>query len=138
MNALLRRTLTTAGATAGALAVLTGTALAHDCYLGTPNLNAPKAPHLITISVAEFAAFGAQEGMVEYDPECADVDAGYAALREAGLPLQYRIFDRVTVAANAPQKVLSNGKGVDNFHYGPPVTAITTFADAAMVGCQVG
>ena len=129
MNSTLRRIATTTGATAGALALLTGTALAHDCYLGTPAAKAPKSDawHTFVIrdAVVDFGFF---------EPGCPEqLDAGDAALREAGLPLSLRIFANSELAAKAPEKVLSNGKGMENFHYGedPFETIVGTFIGAA-------
>ena len=128
MNSTLRRIATTTGATAGALALLTGTALAHDCYLGTPTTKTPKsnAWHTIVIqdAVVQFGIF---------TPECDEqLEAGNDALRAAGLPLSVRVFAESELAAKAPQRVLSDGRGMENFHYGDPFEQIVmTFVGAA-------
>ena len=130
MHRTIRRTLTTAGATTAAFAVLTGTALAQDCYLGTPTTNVPKSSTWFAAPISEFAVM-----MGAVDPECADVAAGNAALRAAGQPLSLRVMERVTVAANAPAHVLSDGKGIDSFHYAAPDGALAVYVEAAEQGC---
>lgn len=134
MNRTARRLMTTVGATAGSLAILTGTALAHDCYLGTPTTKSPKSDAWHTIVI--------QDAVVEFGiftPECdSQLAAGNAALREAGLPLSLRVFAGRELAAKAPTDVLSNGKGMENFHYGDPFEQIigTFVGGAEAVDCS--
>jgi hypothetical protein len=127
MHRFIRRAVTTAGATVGALALFTGTALAHECYIATKTTNGPKSANWFHITIADAATqfFG-------FEAACAEqVSAGENALRDAGLPLSVKVFLRHTLAENAPAKVTSDNKGLEHFGDG------STLADEA-VGTFIG
>ena len=129
MHRTVRRTLTTAGTTAGAFAALTGTALASTCYLATPAPNAPRSDAWYVAVIADVVGY-----------ECpAQRDAGNAALRAEGLPLSLRVKADRHLAAKAPEQASANGKGMESFDYGEPdFTRIAgTYAEAAFaVSCS--
>lgn len=80
--------------TAAALVALGSTAAsAHDCFIPMYTLNAPHS--------ANWISFSAEEGAAEiagFATECdAQREAGYGALREAGLPVGLRIFGHMTI-----------------------------------------
>ncbi|MBW3639690.1 MAG: hypothetical protein KY451_07575, partial [Actinobacteria bacterium] len=83
MHRMIRRAVTTSCATVGALALFTGTALAHECYIGTKITNGPKSANWTHIVVAD----AVQEFGIVPNACPAQLEAGEAALREAGLPL---------------------------------------------------
>ena len=129
MNSMLRRVVTTAGATVGAVALLSGTALAHECYIGTKNLNGPASANWEHITVAQAAGF-----LMGFEAECAEQDAaGVAALRDGGLPLSIKIFMRSTLAESANPKTVADGKGMEHLDGGSTVAfeAVGTYVDAA-------
>ncbi len=111
MHRMIRRAMTTTAATVGALAMFSGTALAHECYIATKTTNGPKSANWFHVTAADAAVmFG---GLVV---ECAEqLDAGEAALRDAGLPLSIKVFTRFTLAEKAPAKVTSDNKGLEHF-----------------------
>lgn len=129
MNRTVRRLVTTTGATAGALALLTGTALAHECYVGTGSTRTPHTTNWFAISVADAAA---TFGMLP--EECVpDVTAGNAALKAEGLPLSIRVFERFTLAEKAAPHTQSDGKGLEHFEAGSTLAddALATYVEAA-------
>jgi hypothetical protein len=111
----------------GALTLLTGTALAHDCFIGTKNLNGPSSDSWHVVTVPEAAVFF---GAVT-EPCPAQVDAGLAAVRAEKLPLTFRIFARQTIGEKAANGTLSNGKGLENFTADSPLPAQTVGVYAA-------
>ena len=129
MHRFIRRAVTTAGATVGAMALFTGTALANECYIGTKSTNGPKSANWDFLTVADAAAlFGG------FKAACpGQVSAGEDALRDAGLPLSVKVFQRFTLAEKAPSKVTSNNKGLEHFGDGSTLAfdALGTFIDAA-------
>lgn len=120
---LAKRFTVTTTATLGAFALLTGTALAHDCYVPTKSLNGPVSDNWHVINVPQAAE---DFGML-VTPCPAQVDAGIAALRADGLPLSIKVFMRQTIGEKAGGGTLTNGKGLENFAAG------STLADEALM-----
>ena len=129
MSSITRRLTVTATATVGALTLLTGTALAHDCFVPTRSLNGPSSDNWHVVTVPDAAVMF---GMVA-DPCPAQVDAGVAAVRAEGLPLSFKIFANSTIGAKAANGTLTNGKGLENFASGSelPFQTVGVYAVAA-------
>ena len=91
-----RRSLRRAGlavAATGTAAVLAAApAMAHHCFIPMYSLDAPASTNWFPLTAEDGAGF---EG---YVAECdAAVDAGYAALHAAGLPVGIKIFEKLTI-----------------------------------------
>ncbi len=148
----IRPTIRRAGVVAGAAAALFAlgatAADAHDCFIPMYSLNAPHSDNWFSVT-AEDGAY--MFGMLDPATTCpAQVDAGYAALREAGLPVGIRIFGHMTIgegnnlkgaeegptgsgqgAAHNPNG--ANGVGLEYFEAGStvPDEMLGTFVAAA-------
>lgn len=117
----IRRAATVIATAGAALAMSAGAASAHHCFVPMHSLNAPTSPHWFVISAEQGAGmfFG-------YEAECdAAVEAGYDALREAGLPVGIKIFEKMTIGD--PEHVGrinpngDDGKGLEYFGAGSTV-----------------
>jgi len=111
------------------LALFTGPALAHECYIATKSTNGPQSANWSFFTVADAAGlFGGFEAACDEQ-----LDAGEAALRAAGLPLSVKVFNRFTLAEKAPSKVTSDNKGLEHFGDGSTLAdeALGTFIGAA-------
>lgn len=116
----VRRLGVVAGAAAAAIAVTATSASAHHCFVPMYSLSGPSSANWFVVSAAMGAGF---EG---YTAECAGADeAGYAALREAGLPVGLKIFEKMTIGD--PQHTGrtnpngADGKGLEYFGDGSPL-----------------
>ena len=129
MSSLARRLTVTATATVGAFTLLTGTALAHDCFVASKNLNGNSSDNWHVLTAPDLAVW---MGAVT-DPCPEQVDAGLAALREEGLPLSFKVFMRSTIGEKAANGTLTNGKGLENFAEGSslPFQTVGVYAAAA-------
>ncbi|KGN37849.1 hypothetical protein [Knoellia subterranea] len=122
-----RRALFSTVGGAAALGLGVSAASAHHCYIPMYTLNAPASPNWLT-----FTAAGAAEEFGIFTPECdAQVDAGYAALRAAGLPVAIKIFEHGVIGGQSKNPNRSNGVGLEDFEQG------STLADE-MLGTWVG
>jgi hypothetical protein len=102
----LRRCLTVAGG-ATALVVLGATsASAHHCYVPMYSLNGPTSGNNWLV----FSAGDAAQEMLQTELCDAQLDAGYEALEEAGLPVGIKIFEKMTIGAGMQDQ----GKGHEN------------------------
>ena len=118
-TALRRLGVVTAGA-AAAIAVTSAGASAHHCFVPMYSLSGPTSSNWFVLSAADGAGF---EG---YTAECAGADeAGYAALRAAGLPVGLKVFEKMTIGD--PQHTGrtnpngANGVGLEYFGDGSPL-----------------
>ena len=113
------RRATTLGAGAAALVVLGATsAQAHHCYIPMYSLNAPASANWLSISAEDGAAL-----IAGYEAECAGAaDAGYAALRDAGMPVGIKIKESKTIGDPKDEGHMTpngaNGKGLEYFGAG--------------------
>jgi hypothetical protein len=88
---LRRLGVVTAGA-AAAVAVTAASASAHHCFVPMYTLDGPTSANWFVLTAADGAGFGG------YTAECAGADdAGYAALRAAGLPVGLKVFEKMTI-----------------------------------------
>jgi hypothetical protein len=133
---LKRGALLTGATTALVLATATG-ASAHHCYVPMYNLNGP-ASDSWTVYTLE-SAFAEFVGA----PLCdAQVDAGYAAVTAAGLPVGIKIFERMTIGDGMQGKGKgdttnpngADGKGLEYFGAGSTLAddALGLFAETAL------
>ena len=121
----------TAGA-AAAIAVTAASASAHHCFIPMYSLDGPASPNWFVISAEMGAGF---EG---YVAECDGArDAGYAALREVGLPVALKVFEKMTIGdpkhTGRTNPNGANGKGLEYFAEGSPLPAemVTTYVAGA-------
>jgi len=117
-STLLRRTGLVAGGVVTALAVTTTSASAHHCYVPMYSLQGPTSSNWLVFTAEDGAAF-----IVGYTAECdAAADAGYAALREAGLPVGIKIKESKTIGDPKDEGKMNpngaNGKGLEYFGAG--------------------
>ena len=88
----VRRLGVVAGAAAAAVALTATSASAHHCFVPMYSLSGPSSANWFVVSAAMGAGF---EG---YTADCAGAEeAGYAALREAGLPVGLKVFEKMTI-----------------------------------------
>ena len=116
---LRRLGVVTAGA-AAAVAVTAASASAHHCFVPMYSLDGPTSANWFVLTAADGAGF---EG---YTAPCEGADrAGYAALREAGLPVGLKIFEKMTIGdpkhTGRTNPNGANGKGLEYFGEGSPL-----------------
>ncbi len=123
----------------GALALGVSAASAHHCFIPMYSLNGPSSPNWLVVS----AEMGAQFEGIEA-PTCdAAVEAGYDALRAAGLPVGIKIFEKMTIGDPKETGRMNpngaNGKGLEYFGAGsslPMEMVMTWVAAAEAEGCD--
>ena len=132
ISSRVRRGLFVGVAATGAVVLGAAPAMAHHCYVPMYTLNAPASPNWLVFS----AEAGAAE-LAGFEAECQGaVDAGYAALRSAGLPVGIKIFEKMTIGdpkgtGGSSNPNGANGKGLEYFGAG------STLADD-MVSTWIG
>ena len=88
----LRRLGVVAAGAAAAVAVTAASASAHHCFVPMYSLAGPTSANWLVLTAADGAAYGG------YTAECAGAnEAGYAALRAAGLPFGLKVFEKMTI-----------------------------------------
>ena len=114
----IRRPALVGAAALTALAVGAAPAMAHHCYVPMYSLGGPVSANWFVISAEEGAAL-----ISGYVPGCdTGVEAGYAALESAGLPVGIKIFEKMTIGdpketgRNNPNG--ANGVGLEYFGAG--------------------
>jgi hypothetical protein len=106
-------------AATGALALGAAPAMAHHCYVPMYSLSAPSSANWLVFT----AEAGAGE-IVGYEAACdGAVEAGYDALRAAGLPVGIKIFEPMTIGdpkgtGGSANPNGANGKGLEYFGAG--------------------
>ena len=127
------RRLGVVAAAAGAAVALTATsASAHHCFVPMYTLDGPASSNWFVLSAAMGAEF---EG---FTAECAGAEeAGYDALRAAGLPVGLKVFEKMTIgdpkATGRTNPNGANGKGLEYFGAGSPLPEqmVATYVAAA-------
>ncbi len=123
-----------AGATA-ALVLAGPAAFAHNCFIPMHSLKGPVSSNWFVVS-AELGA----EFVAGFSTECAaQRHAGYAALREARLPVGIKIFEKKTIGEGSSNPNGANDKGLEYFSAGSqlPFQMIGTYIEAASeVSCD--
>jgi hypothetical protein len=133
---MTRRSLRRAGlavAATGTAAVLAAApAMAHHCFIPMYSLDAPASANWFPLTAEDGAGF---EG---YVAGCdAAVDAGYAALHAAGLPVGIKIFEKMTIGDPKHEGRMNpngaNGKGLEYFEAGSelPFQMVGTWIEGA-------
>ncbi|KRE42750.1 hypothetical protein [Knoellia sp. Soil729] len=133
MSTRLRRPLLAVAGATTALLVAAPAALAHHCFIPMYSLNGPTSSNWFVVSAEQ----GADLEM-GYQASCdAAVDAGYAALRAAGLPVGIKIFEHMTIGdpkeTGRTNPNGANNKGLEYFGAGSelPFTMINTWVEGA-------
>lgn len=138
-RSIVRRGLMASAAAAAALALGAAPAMAHHCFIPMyGNLDGPQSPNWFVAS----AEFGAAE-LAGYPTMCDEArDAGYDALRAAGLPVGIKIFEKMTIGDPKGEGQMNpngaNGKGLEYFGAGstlPDEMIGTYIAAASEVDC---
>ncbi len=115
----VRRGVFVGVAATGALALGAAPAMAHHCYVPMYSLNAPTSANWLVFSAEDGAGF-----VAGYEAECRGAaDAGYAALRAAGMPVGIKIFEKMTIGdpkgtGGSSNRNGANGKGLEYFGAG--------------------
>ena len=116
----LRRIGVVTAAAAATVAVSAASASAHHCFVPMYTLGGPASSNWFVLTAEEGAGF---EG---YPTECAGArDAGYDALRDAGLPVALKIFEKMTIGdpkhTGRTNPNGADGKGLEYFGAGSPL-----------------
>ena len=133
-----RRSLTIGAASVVGVILAASPAFAHHCFIPMYSLQGPTASANWLVVTAEAGA-----KMEGFETECpAARDAGYAALREARLPVGLKIMEKMTIAdpkgtgRMAPNG--ADGRGLEYFGAGsrlPDEVLSTYIAAASGVDC---
>ncbi|WP_122263084.1 hypothetical protein [Ornithinimicrobium cerasi] len=137
-STLVRRGLVAGTAAVAAVALGAGPALAHHCFVPMYSLNGPSSPNWF-VATAELGA----ADIGGFTTDCDEArDAGYAALRDAELPVGIKIFGKMTIGDPKGEGRMNpngaNGKGLEYFEAGSglPFQMIETYiAAASTVDC---
>ncbi len=137
IRATSRRTLTLGVGAIAALTLGSTAASAHHCYIPMYSLNGPTSTN--------WEVFSAERGAAEvagYTPSCGTgAEAGYAALRAAGLPVGIKIKTTKTIGDPKDEGKMNpngaNGKGLEYFGAGSTLAddMVTTWIVAAAAEC---
>jgi hypothetical protein len=116
----VRRLGVVTAAAAAAIAMTATSASAHHCFVPMYSLDGPTSSNWFVLSAEMGAGF---EG---YEAGCAGArDAGYAALRSAGLPVALKVFEKMTIGdplhLGRTNPNGTNGKGLEYFGAGSPL-----------------
>src|SRR5438309_1877574 len=115
MIRFIRRGTAAAVVTGAALLIAASPAFATDCVIGVHSTKAPASSNWMTFTALDGAA---DSGFL---PACqAQIDAGYAALRAANLPLSLKVRADKEIGANSSSPRMADGHGLDHFDAGTP------------------
>ena len=117
----VRRPTLVGAAAVTALAVGAAPAMAHHCYVPMYSLDGPTSSNWLVIDAETGASL-----IHGYEAPCAAaVDAGYASLREQGLPVGIKIFEKMTIGdpkhTGRTNPNGADGKGLEYFAEGSPL-----------------
>ena len=135
----MRRPLLVGAAAVAAIGLGAAPAMAHHCFIPMYSLNGPSSPNWEVYS----AERGAAE-IVGFVAGCEEAsDAGYAALREAGLPVGIKINAKMVIGDPKHEGRMNpngaNGKGLEYFLAGstlPDEMLGTYIAAASQTSCE--
>lgn len=129
----LRRAGLALGAAGTAAVLAAAPAMAHHCFVPMYSLDAPASENWFVMSAEDGAGFEAG-----YVAECdAAVEAGYDALRAAGLPVGIKIFEKMTIGDPKHTGRINpngaNGVGLEYFGAGSelPFQMVGTWIEGA-------
>lgn len=135
---IITRGAVVGGAAITAIALTAGAASAHHCFIPMYSLNAPTSANWFVLSAEDAAADPEIAGFEAACPEAAE--AGYDALRAAGLPVGLKIFGKMTIGdpkeeERIPNPNGANGKGLEYFGAGStlPFQMLDTWIGAAAI-----
>jgi hypothetical protein len=134
-----RRTMTLAAGASAAIVLGATSAQAHHCYIPMYSLNGPASANWFVVSAQDGAAL-----VAGYQAECAGAaDAGYAALRDAGMPVGIKIKESKTIGDPKDEGKMNpngaNGKGLEYFGAGSTLAdemVATWIAGASAYDCD--
>ena len=134
MSATMRRFGVVTAAAAAAIAVTATSASAHHCFVPMYSLGGPTSSNWFVLSAQEGASL-----IAGYEPGCDEaVDAGYDALRAAGLPVGIKIFEKMTIGdpkgtGRMPSPNGADGRGLEYFMAGStlPEEMVETWIEGA-------
>jgi hypothetical protein len=134
---ILRRAGVVAVGTTAAIALAAGSASAHHCYVPMYSLNGPTSSANWIVYTAESAA--ADPEIADFQAACPEAaEAGYDALRAAGLPVGIKLFGKMTIGDpkgefRIPNPNGANGKGLEYFGAGSTLAEemLMTWIEAA-------
>ena len=128
----VRRLGVVAAGAAAAIAVTAASASAHHCFVPMYSLDGPESANWFVLSAEDGAGF---EG---YAAECDGArDAGYTALRDGGLPVGLKIFEKMTIGdpkhTGRTNPNGADGKGLEYFGAGSTLAdeMLETWLEAA-------
>ena len=139
MTTTMRRLGVVSAAAAAAVVVTATSASAHHCFVPMYTLNGPTSSNWFVLSAETGAVF-----VAGYEAECdGAVEAGYDALRAAGLPVGIKIFEKMTIGDpkgtdRIPTPNGADGKGLEYFGAGstlPDEMVATWIAGADAYDC---
>jgi hypothetical protein len=122
-----------------AVALGAAPAMAHHCFIPMYSLGGPASDNWWPISAEEGAMLEAG-----YEAQCEEAaDAGYAALRAAGLPVGIKIFEKMTIGDPKHEGRINpngaNNVGLEYFGAGselPTQMVMTWIEGAESVSCE--
>jgi hypothetical protein len=134
MSATMRRLGVVTAAAAAAIAVTATGASAHHCFVPMYSLDGPASANWFVVSAEDGAAL-----IAGYEAGCDEaVDAGYDAVRAAGLPVGIKIFEKMTIGdpkgtGRIPNPNGADGRGLEYFGAGStlPDEMVGTWIDGA-------
>ena len=129
----LRRAGLAVAATGTAAVLAAAPAMAHHCFVPMYSLGGPASPNWFVLSAEDGARFEAG-----YEAGCdAAVEAGYAALRAARLPVAIKINEKMTIGDPKHTGRMNpngaDGKGLEYFGAGSelPFQMVATWVEGA-------
>jgi hypothetical protein len=133
MSATMRRLGVVAAAATTAVAVTATSASAHHCFVPMYTLDGPTSANWLVLTAEDGAGYGG------FTAECDEAaEAGYDALRAAGLPVAIKIFEKMTIGDpkgtdRIPTPNGADGKGLEYFGAGStlPDEMVSTWVAAA-------
>jgi hypothetical protein len=136
----MRRPLLIGAAAVAAVGLGAAPAMAHHCFIPMYSLNGPSSPNWIVYT----AEAGAAE-IAGFPTMCEDAAAaGYAALRDAGLPVGIKVMAKMTIGDPKEEGRMNpngaDGKGLEYFMAGstlPDQMLETYIAAASDVTCGI-
>ncbi|GAA4408403.1 hypothetical protein GCM10023168_25670 [Fodinibacter luteus] len=131
-SSTLGRRVLVGTAAAAALVMGAAPAMAHHCFIPMYSLNAPTSSNWLVFSAEDGAGFGG------YAAECEGAaEAGYDALRAAGMPVGIKIFEKMTIGDPKHTGRMNpngaNGVGLEYFEAGSglPDEMVETWIEGA-------
>lgn len=134
----LRRLGVVTAAAAATIAVTATSASAHHCFVPMYSLDGPTSSNWIVLTAEDGATF-----LAGFETKCDGArDAGYDALKDEGLPVGIKIFEKMTIGDPKHTGRMNpngaNGTGLEYFEAGstlPEEMVLTYVAGAGAYAC---